>query len=135
MKQMFLLVVMVACLEANTVKDNHTGLEWQDNSDAKTIKRDWQGAKEYCQELTLAGFSDWRLPTIKELQSIVDIKRYKPAIKKTFKYVTTSAYPYWSSSEDVSAINYAWRVSFYTGSINHASKSNEYFVRCVRGRQ
>ena len=74
MKQIFLLVVIVACLGANTVKDNHTGLEWQDNRDAKTVKRDWQGAKGYCQELTLAGYDDWRLPTIKELQSIIDIK-------------------------------------------------------------
>ena len=73
MKQMFLLVVMVACLGANTVEDYDTGLVWQDNYDSKTITRDWQGAKDYCQGLTLAGSSNWRLPTIKELQSIVDM--------------------------------------------------------------
>ena len=133
MKQIFLVAVMVACLEANTVKDNDTGLIWQDNHDAKTIKRDWQGAKEYCQELTLAGYDDWRLPTIKELQSIVDIKRYKPAIKKSFKYVASEGY--WSSSEDVSDAKYAWTVYFDAGGTYSDPRSNEYFVRCVRGRQ
>ena len=133
MKQIFLVAVMVACLEANTVKDNDTGLIWQDNHDAKTIKRDWQGAKEYCQELTLAGYDDWRLPTIKELQSIVDIKRYKPAIKKTFKYVASMYY--WSSSKDVSDVKFAWGVYFGDGNTNGNTRSSECFVRCVRGRQ
>jgi len=135
MRQFFLLVAMMVYLGANTIEDYETGLEWQDNYDAKTIKRDWQGAKDYCQGLTLGGSSDWRLPTIKELQSIVNIKRHDPAIKKSFKYVSVSSKDYWSSSEDVSGAKYAWEVNFYDGSTYNGSKSNEYFVRCVRGRQ
>jgi len=127
------LVAMVVYLGANTVEDYDTGLVWQDNDDAKTIKRDWQGAKDYCQELKLMGFSDWRLPTIKELQSIVDIKRHNPAIKKISKHVTSRHY--WSSSEVVSGAKYAWLVGFDDGDTGSVSKSTECFVRCVRGRQ
>jgi len=133
MKQFFLLVAMMVYLGANTIEDYETGLEWQDNYDAKTIKRDWQGAKDYCQGLTLGGLSDWRLPTIKELQSIVNIKRHDPAIKKSFKYVVSEYY--WSSSEYVSDAKYAWEVSFYDGCMDYNFKSSEHFVRCVRGRQ
>ncbi len=45
----------------NTVTDVKLGLEWQDNSKAKTNKRKWKSAKKYCKKLTLAGHSDWRL--------------------------------------------------------------------------
>jgi hypothetical protein len=67
------------------LNDSKTGLTWQDNSAVKETKMTWQDTKSYCSELNLGGYSDWRLPNIKELQSIVDIRKYKPAIKKGFK--------------------------------------------------
>ena len=133
MRAFILLVVVIGWLGASTIKDYDTGLMWQDNYDSKSIKRDWQGAKNYCQELTLAGYSDWRLPTIKELQSIVDITRADPAIKKIFKNVASK--DYWSASEDVSSAKYAWKVGFDDGYSYYYRKSFECFVRCVRGRQ
>jgi len=134
MRVFILLVMTIGWLGANTVKDYDTGLMWQDNSDAKTIKRDWQGAKAYCQELTLTGYSDWRLPTIKELHSIVDITREYPAIKKIFKNVASK--DYWSATEYLPYAKKAWRVDFGVGSSYHAADMfKEFFVRCVRGRQ
>jgi len=113
--------------------DNDTGLMWQDNSDAKTVKKSWSAAKEYCQDLKLAGKSDWRLPSIKELQSIVDIKKKDPAIKEGFKNVASEYY--WSSSEYVGDGIGAWSVHFRAGVTYWINKSHEYYVRCVRGRQ
>ena len=60
------------------------GLMWQDNADAKTVQENWKGAVEYCQNLTLLGFNDWRLPARNELLSIVDKSR-SPTIKKEFQ--------------------------------------------------
>ena len=108
-------------------------LEWQDNSESKTTKLNWDDAKSYCQELDLASYNDWRLPTIKELQSIVDVSRYKPAIKRDFKNVASNVY--WSSSQNVSGAKVAWGVYFKGGNTGYDSKSNGYFVRCVRHRQ
>ncbi len=126
-----ILALSATLLASNTVKTG--GLEWQDNSEAKSTKLNWQDAKEYCQELSLSGYDDWRLPAIKELQSIVDISRYKPVIKRGFSNVASSYY--WSSSEYVSAAESAWFVYFKYGYTYDGTKSFERYVRCVRARQ
>ncbi|MCP4129952.1 MAG: DUF1566 domain-containing protein [bacterium] len=58
----------------STVTDNNTGLIWQQaNGEESTgdYQFSWENALAYCEALTLGGSSDWRLPDIKELQSIV----------------------------------------------------------------
>ncbi len=56
-----------------TITDNATGLMWQQADDGTA--RDWEESLEYAEGLELAGHDDWRLPSIKELQSIVDYTR------------------------------------------------------------
>lgn len=56
-----------------TVTDTATGLMWQKTDSGRGM--DWQAALKYAQELKLAGHDDWRLPSAKELQSIVDYTR------------------------------------------------------------
>jgi len=53
-----------------TISDLATGLMWQMADDGQT--RDWEDALSYAESLDLAGYDDWRLPDVKELQSIVD---------------------------------------------------------------
>ena len=132
MKYFILSLLLSALLLASgTVKlDN---LEWQDNTEAKTTKLSWDEAKSYCQNLNLASHSDWRLPSIKELQNIVDVSRYKPSIKRDFKNVASNNY--WSSSQGVSDAKNAWHVYFKYGYTGYNAKSNEGYVRCVRHRQ
>jgi len=61
-----------------TITDTATGLMWQLSDDGQT--RDWEEALDYAENLELAGYSDWRLPNAKELQSIVD---YSKSIQTT----------------------------------------------------
>ncbi len=112
--------------------DKDTGLTWQDNKAVKTIERTWSDAKAYCKNLTLHGYSDWRLPNIKELDTIVDTDN-SPAIKNGFKNVTS--FYYWSSSQDVSGSSIAWEVYFGYGGAYDYDGSVKGYVRCVRGRQ
>jgi len=133
MKKILLVLIGASLLFADSKTDSSTGLMWQDNSDAKTIKLAWQDAVEYCQDLTIEGYSDWRLPSIKELQTLVDISKYNPAIISGLDN-TASSY-YWSSSVNVSDSSYAWRVSFDNGSTSYNNKTNKYYVRCVRAGQ
>lgn len=56
-----------------TISDLATGLMWQMRDDGQT--RDWEDALEYAEDLELAGHDDWRLPNVKELQSIVDYSK------------------------------------------------------------
>jgi hypothetical protein len=121
-------------LERDSVKevvtDPNTKLMWQDDVSVKTTKKDWQGALKYCKNLKFAGFSDWRLPKMSELESIVDDTKYNPAIKDGFVNVTADYY--WSSSPDVSDSSRAWYLFFDYGSVFWYVKSNSTLVRCVR---
>lgn len=53
-----------------TVTDEATGLMWQQADSGMGL--DWENALSYAENLELAGYDDWRLPNVKELQSIVD---------------------------------------------------------------
>ena len=129
MRAILLIMIGLSWLySAEIFTDKTTGLVWQD----KSVKKEWNDAKEYCQNLIFEGKSDWRLPSTKELQSIVDIKKYDPAIKDGFKNVTSNVY--WSSYENVSSNSEAWCVYFKSGRTSHRNKSYKLYVRCVRGR-
>ncbi len=70
-----------------TITDKSTGLLWQKEDGGKGVL--WKDALSYCENLSLAGESDWRLPNAKELQSIVDYNRSpdftdSPAIDSIF---------------------------------------------------
>ena len=114
------------------VNDSATGLMWQDDASVKSVKKSWREAKEYCENLTKSGYSDWFLPSIAELESIVDTKRYNPAIKKEFQNSVSSFY--WSSSP-VSYSNSAWYVDFKSGYSYRNRKTNSGYVRCARAGQ
>lgn len=78
-----------------------------------------------------AGFSDWRIPNIKELQSIVDYRRQVPAIDPVF--TPTAFSDVWSStSHEGDAVN-AWRVRFVDGNVLRTTKTVLLQVRAVRG--
>ena len=130
MKKILLVLIWASLLFGASKTDSTTGLMWQDNSDAKSLELNWNDAIEYCQELTLDGYSDWRLPSIKELQTLVDISKYKPAIKGGLD--NTASYYYWSSSVHVSDSSQAWVVHFGDGGTNHYKKAGKLYVRCVR---
>lgn len=113
--------------EDGTVTDTKTGLMWQKTDDGQT--RTWPEALAYCESCTLAGYTDWRLPNIRELESIVDWQEYNPAIDPVFDCRSSF---YWSGSTYVDRPGYAWFVSFFNGLVGHYAKDTHYYVRCVR---
>lgn len=56
-----------------TITDNATGLTWMQSDSGSGMT--WESALAYCENSTVAGYHDWRLPNVKELQSIVDYSR------------------------------------------------------------
>jgi len=113
------------------VTDSLTKLQWQD--DAIGTKASWKMAIDRCEALTLGGYSDWRLPNKNELISIVDTSKSNPSISKAF--INTKSNYYWSSTTSIFAndTNRAHHVVFYGGTTDNLSKSNQLYVRCVRG--
>lgn len=112
-----------------TVTDSVTGLMWQKGDDG--ITKNWQTALSYCEVLLLAGHSDWRLPDIKELESIVDDSIFSPAIDTNFFPSAYSSF-YWSATTFANITPYAWDVNFYDGNVYGYLKSYNYYARCVR---
>ena len=113
-------------------KDSVTQLYWQKSyAQSKT----WQGALEYCENLTLGGYSDWRLPDHNELSSIADYNRTDPAVNTTYFTMPTSGtgYKFWTSTTKSSA-SAAYEIDFKTGAWPYlgGSKTNKNYVRCVR---
>ena len=107
-------------IQKNTI--TIANLMWQDDKDAKTVQRDWQGAKDYCKNLSLVGFYDWRLPNKRELVKLYDNKAQLNYFSSNY---------YWSSTDYK---NFVWGVHFYFGGVNNRHKNSNYYVRCVRDR-
>ena len=95
-----------------TITDNATGLMWMQNDNTTSIL--WESALSYAEDFTFAGYSDWRLPDVKELQGIVDYSRSpatsnSAAINPVFNctQITDEAgvadYPYYMSSTTFSS--------------------------------
>lgn len=101
--------------EDGTVTDHATGLIWAQVDNGKAV--DWQTALNYAKEANIAGYQDWRVPNIKELQSIVDYSGVYPAIDSSkFKITDKDSY-FWSSTSAYfnpgkANYYYAWYVAF-----------------------
>jgi len=116
--------------DTQIVTDNETSLQWQDNESAY---KTWQSAIDYCENLTLGSYEDWRLPNINELTSLVDDGKSNPSIDTGFQH-TVSNY-YWSSTTNASHSGNAWIGSFNYGHQSSNGKDDFYYVRCVRAGQ
>ena len=114
-----------------TVTDNVTGLMWQD--DAQAQNDTWANAVSYCAELELGAFTNWRLPSIKELIYLTDKGIENPAIDPVFENITSY---YWSNTEYILNTSQAWYLKSSDSSYNTLIKSNSIVnSRCVRDIQ
>ena len=128
-----------------TVIHTKTGLMWKRCAEGQTwdgatctgtaSALNWQAALAAAAATsTFAGYSDWRLPSIKELQSIVESCGYGPAINTTI-FPATPASDFWSASSYGPIPALAWYVRFGDGLVNAAVKPLILHVRLVRGGQ
>ena len=142
-----------------TVTDHLAKLMWQDNSEVRRSvnKKPWitkahydskdynntsgDTAKGYCDNLIMGEYSDWRLPTPKEMSLLLDEtvtneeNEYKPTIHPIFENCIASSY--WTD-QHVYKKKYAWWLNFDTRLVNKKSRLDEaekfdrLFIRCVR---
>ena len=117
---------------ALTWQDPETGLEWQRESPGKMS---WRQALDYAKSLTLDGKSDWRLPTLFELETLLDRSvldhELRPVVRAEVPFRDTLSY--WSSTTFEENTQNAWIVMFDGAYVLSYYKSNVYQVRCVRG--
>ena len=117
----------------STWLDPKTGLEWQCESPGEMT---WDKALEYAKLLSLGGKVDWRLPTVAELETLLDrsvlYDRVRPVVRKEVPFRDTLSY--WSSTTFGKNTQNAWIVMFDGAYVLSYYKSNAYHVRCVRGQ-
>ncbi len=112
-------------------RDNATGLEWQATPFPQNMTLDQAIAA--CAALSLGGQGDFRVPSIDELESIRDRRRFNPAID-------TDAFPgcpsawFWSDTPHAYAPSeFAWLVYFGNGHSSYVRRDSYLRVRAVRG--
>lgn len=129
-----LLMLLVTSTQAATFIDNkdgtifdgQTNLMWQQADDG--TERIWTEAVKYCENLELAGHSDWQLPKIFMLEGLIDSGQ-SPTINPIFSVKPSY---YWSSSESRTSVKSAKYVNFFYGNTYAYSKDNTYYALCVR---
>ena len=99
--------------------DTETGLIWKD--------RDEPNALAYEEALKLND-GTWRVPTIKELSTLIDYTKYDPST--LLPNIKGSSY--WSSSPNVNYSDYAWYVNFEHGDSYYSYCNHDRWVRLVR---
>jgi hypothetical protein len=141
-----------------TITDVRTGLMWEKLSDDGGIHdRDWEYTWTEAfwykvanlNAIAFAGYTDWRLPNVNELQSLANYGAFGPAVWPAFdtgcvagctvltcscnwRVGYTSGY-YWTSSSVTSYPPHAWIVAAHDGSTDGQAKGNYRHVRAVRG--
>ncbi len=134
MKLILLILAIGSTLlfSASSKQDDKTGLIWQDDQAVSQNEMMQKEAIVYCQKLKVDGFGDWRLPTLKEAYTIVDMTQERPALKKGFEMLSDARF--WTSTSFAkNPGKEAWRISMSYGEAEPYNKNRSYHVRCVRG--
>jgi hypothetical protein len=128
-----------------TVLDQQTGLTWkrcvegQSGVDCRIgspTPLNWGAALSQAAASTFARYKDWRLPNSKELESLVEVACYGPALNATV-FPNDPSTGVWASSPYAYCACGAWGVHFYSGySLNYPPRAgDDGAVRLVRGGQ
>lgn len=117
------------------VLDRATGLMWAADGDEAGCNNGatitWANGITYANGLTFADFSDWRMPNIKELFSIVTFNIWTPAIDEP-PFANTPDRKYWSSTTFIGDTTQVWLIDFTRGKVDYELKTEEGHIRCVR---
>jgi uncharacterized protein DUF1566 len=139
-------------LNDGTIQDVNTGLIWEVKCSICSVQDHLHGVKnsyrwsgngsqetiwDWLDDLNAeggtgyAGHNDWRIPNVRELESIVDYGGSFPTIDPVFG--STAMGYYWSSSTYVGVPSLARDVHFGAGGVGYDDKTNKFCVRAVRG--
>ena len=132
-----------------TVTDNVTGLIWLKEANCPNASRNWQTALADVVQLNTNGTmngnncgdtsnggghqTDWRLPNIKELESLVDFSQTNPALPSGQPFANVQPASYWASTTFVGTPANGWVVSLSNGTVNSQGKTSFLRVWAVRG--
>jgi WD40 repeat protein len=125
--------------------DRETNLTWTQTDNGKSMN--WEEASQYCSDLRLGGFSDWRLPSIEELQTILSLTPSTNLVDVTFPGIKPSLnldnVVLWSNSKkepdaawtlDTRSYSRGYFEIQYSGERTNLRSSTSRRALCVRGK-
>ena len=106
-----------------TVTDNLTGLMWAKDADIDIpdTSETWMLSIDFAENLSLgnagcgASYTDWRLPNVNEMRSLIDYGNYSPALPSDHPFINVLYNNYWTSSEYSADSTLAWHVKLFSG--------------------
>jgi hypothetical protein len=123
-----------------TVTDNLTRLIWMKNASALGVKN-WAAALNTANTLASgsAGLTDgsqagdWRMPNLRELQSLADYSKVLPALPENHPFAGVMSTYYWTSTTYAYNTAGAWTIGYADGYVSAQYKTDSYYLWCVRG--
>ena len=116
------------------VTDNLTGLMWVRSPDSVT--RTWQEALDFANNVSLCGYTDWLLPNINELRSLINAGEPDTAQWLNNQGFSNVHEYYWSSTNNAEDSRFAWFISMYNGNLDiYAKSASMYYAWPVRSGQ
>lgn len=109
----------------DVILNKTTNLVW---ADAYSNKETWKSALKYCEDLNYGGVSNWRLPNINELKSLLNYSLKNPVTS----FPGMPLQSFWASTSYKGYKEYGWYVNFFSGEVYYHTKSSLYHARCVR---
>ena len=122
----------VIVLDGAAVLDKETGLVWEKSPDTTT--RTWDDAVSHCYLKTVGGRKGWRLPTVEELESLIDTTQNSPALPSGHPFLNVQSLTYWSGTSHATT-DEAWGVGMSSGVPSYGDKGGHRYVWAVRGGQ
>ncbi|WP_419770750.1 MAG: DUF1566 domain-containing protein [Candidatus Marinarcus sp.] len=132
---LFLTTILQAAMNRNpsleVVVDTQNRLMWMDNKENILKQMSHKEAEPYCENLRYGGYTNWRLPTLEEFETIVDKQNFKTYIHKAFKYNVPTGY--WAIKAHFRTLwFYADYMNFVSGTAYFDNRNVNKYVRCVR---
>jgi len=139
-KNIFLIILLCMPLfsihlqkNRNTIMDTEHKLLWQDNKDNIRFIFTHEQSSQYCAKLTLNNYTNWRLPTIEEYKTILDLNR-KDEIKLNKKFSFVVKDDYWTNDRTWlrNFGKYGYYIMIKSGHTYYQNRTYKKYVRCVK---
>lgn len=118
-------------LNGAAVLDKETGLVWE--KDPSSATQTWLDGIENCYTRNVGVRKGWRLPSIEELNSLVDTTTINPALPSGHPFGNIQMGWYWTININPKNNLHVWYVDFASGNSGTDNKYSSRFIWCVRG--
>ena len=113
------------------VKDNNTGLVWEQEPDREHDV--WGASVTRCETKEVGGQKGWRAPSVDELKTLIDVSQHDPALPAGHPFSSIKSEIYWTATPRLSDDMVAWQISFFSGEPVTDQKSGTRRMWCLLG--